>query len=169
MISSSLSGVQGVDAAAGEQGGDDLEGRIFGGRADEADGAVLDVGQEGVLLGFVEAMDLVDEEDGARAEVRAFSASTMTCLISLMPERTAENWMKVARVVSAMILARVVLPTPGGPQKIMEAVSSRSICTRSGLPGASRCCWPTNSSRRAGAHALGERGGDWRGWPGRGS
>src|SRR5271163_4988963 len=76
----------------------------------------------------------------------AFSASTITCLISLMPERTAENWMKVARVVSAMIFARVVLPTPGGPQKIIDAVSSRSIWTRSGLPGARRCCWPTNSS-----------------------
>ena len=59
---------EGEDAAAGEQGGDDFEGRVFGGCADEADGAALDVGQEGVLLGFVEAMDFVDEERGAGAE-----------------------------------------------------------------------------------------------------
>ncbi len=61
--------MQRVDAAAGEQRGDDLEGRIFGGRADEADGAALDVGEEGVLLGLVEAMNFIDEESGARAEV----------------------------------------------------------------------------------------------------
>ena len=34
--------------------------------------AALDVGQESVLLGFVEAVDFVDEEDGARAEGRGF-------------------------------------------------------------------------------------------------
>ena len=60
--------MQGVDTAAGEQRRDDLEGRILRGRADQSDGAVLDVGQEGVLLGFVEAVDLIDEEDGAGAE-----------------------------------------------------------------------------------------------------
>ena len=60
--------MQRVDAAAGEQRGDDLEGRILGGGADESDRPVLDVGQEGVLLGLVEAVDLIDEEDGAGAE-----------------------------------------------------------------------------------------------------
>ncbi len=56
---------QRIDAAAGEQRGDDFEGRIFCCRSDEADGAALDVGKKGVLLRFVEAMNLVDEEDGA--------------------------------------------------------------------------------------------------------
>ena len=65
-------GVQGVDAAAGEERGDDLKGRVLGCGADEADGAVLDVGQEGVLLGFVEAVNLIDEEDGAGAESGGF-------------------------------------------------------------------------------------------------
>ena len=60
--------LQGVDAAAGEQRGVEFEGGVLGGGADQADGAALDVGQEGVLLRLVEAMDLVDEEDGARAE-----------------------------------------------------------------------------------------------------
>ncbi len=57
----------------------------------------------------------------------AWAAATITCLISLMPLITAENSMKLALVVSAMILARVVLPTPGGPQRIMEPESSCSI------------------------------------------
>ena len=73
----------------------------------------------------------------------AFSASTITCLISLMPPITAENSMKLAWVASAMILASVVLPTPGGPHRIMDPASSRSISTRRGLPGPSRCSWPT--------------------------
>ena len=72
--------------------------------------------------------------------------------------------MKLALVVSAMILASVVLPTPGGPQKIIELASSRSICTRSGLPGPTRCSWPTNSSRlrgrmRSASGAIALRGG----------
>ena len=58
-----------VDAAAREQRGDDFEGRILGGRADQADGAALDVGQKCVLLGLVEAVNLIDEEDGARVQL----------------------------------------------------------------------------------------------------
>ena len=50
---------------AAEQRGDDLKGGILGRRADQGDGAVLNGVQEGVLLGLVEAMNLVDEEDGA--------------------------------------------------------------------------------------------------------
>jgi len=44
----------------------------------------------------------------------------MTSLISFTPERTAlkaRNW---APVVEAMIMAKVVLPDPGGPHKIIE-------------------------------------------------
>ena len=54
-----------VDLATGEQGGDDLEGGVLGGGADEGDGAALDGAEQGVLLGLVEAVDFVDEEYGA--------------------------------------------------------------------------------------------------------
>ena len=60
-------GIEDVDFGAGEKWGDDFEGRILGGRADEDDVAGFDVGEEGVLLGFVEAMDFVDEDDRAMA------------------------------------------------------------------------------------------------------
>ncbi len=43
----------------------DLERRVLRRRADQHDVAGLDVGQERVLLRLVEAVDLVDEEDGA--------------------------------------------------------------------------------------------------------
>lgn len=49
---------------AGDEGGVDVEVGIVGGGSDEADGAAFEVGEEGVLLGFVEAVDFVDEEDG---------------------------------------------------------------------------------------------------------
>ena len=49
------------------------------------------MGQKGVLLSLVETVNLVDEDDGARAETAGLSASAMTCLISLMPLSTARK------------------------------------------------------------------------------
>src|SRR6185369_1926396 len=56
-----------VHPAAGEQRGDDFEGGILRGGADQPDVALLHVGQESILLGLVKAMDLVYEDDRARA------------------------------------------------------------------------------------------------------
>ena len=53
--------------AARQQRGVDLERRVLRGRADERDRARLDVRQERVLLRLVEAVDLVEEQDGALA------------------------------------------------------------------------------------------------------
>ena len=55
----------------------------------------------------------------------------------------AMNW---ASKASAISRASVVLPTPGGPQRIIECSRPDSKATRSGLPGPSRCCWPITSS-----------------------
>jgi len=43
---------------------DNVETRVMRGAADEADHAGFDVGQQEVLLGFVKAMDLIDDQDG---------------------------------------------------------------------------------------------------------
>ena len=56
--------------AAREQGRIDLEARVLGRRADERDGAVLDIRQEAVLLGAVEAVDLVHEQQGLLSRLR---------------------------------------------------------------------------------------------------
>ena len=69
--------------------------------------------------------------------LRSCSAADITSRISLMPDSTALNAMNRARVVSAMIRASVVLPLPGGPHKISDCRRSRSMASRSGLPGAS--------------------------------
>jgi hypothetical protein len=62
-------GVEDVDLGAREERGDDLERGIFGGGTDEEDVAGFDIREESVLLGFVEAMDFVNEDDGALSGV----------------------------------------------------------------------------------------------------
>ena len=59
--------LQHIDAAAREQRRDDFERRILGGGADQPNAALLDVREKGILLRFVEAVNLVDENDGAGA------------------------------------------------------------------------------------------------------
>lgn len=77
---------------------------------------------------------------------RFSSASCITPRISLMPLVTAEKLMNLARVWLAMTWARVVFPTPGGPQKIMEETMSCWMILRSTFPSPKRCCCPTTSS-----------------------
>src|SRR6266550_2410126 len=45
-----------------------------------------------------------------------------------------------------MILARVVLPEPGGPQKMHDPTSPRRMRSPSACPGPSRCSCPRNRS-----------------------
>ena len=85
---------------------------------------------------------------------RFCSASCMSLRISLMLLVTAEKVTKWALVCWAMISARVVLPTPGGPQKINEESWSFSISSRRTRWGPIRCCWPTNSARVLGRTRL---------------
>ena len=59
-------GLEAPDAHPRQQGGVHFEVGVLGGRPDQRDRAVLDVWQEGVLLGLVEAMDLVEEQDRPR-------------------------------------------------------------------------------------------------------
>ena len=49
---------------ARDEGGVDVEIGIVRGGTDEADGSAFEVGEEDILLGFVEAVNFVDEEDG---------------------------------------------------------------------------------------------------------
>jgi hypothetical protein len=54
-----------------------------------------------------------------------------------------------------MILAKVVLPTPGGPQRINEEMLPASIILRRMASGPIRCSWPTYSSRVVGLNLSG--------------
>jgi len=59
------------DLGARQQRADQLKGRVLGRGTDEDHRAVFDIGQKGVLLGAVETVDLVDEEQGAVAHLAA--------------------------------------------------------------------------------------------------
>ncbi len=56
--------LQADDAGTAQKRRNNLERGVLGGGADERDRAVLDVRQDHVLLRFVEAVNLVDEEHG---------------------------------------------------------------------------------------------------------
>ncbi len=82
-----LEPAQNVDAAAREQRGVHLEGRILGRGADEDDRALLDVGEKRILLGAVEPMDLVDEEDGPHPVTGALAVGLADHLADLLDAR----------------------------------------------------------------------------------
>jgi hypothetical protein len=81
---------------------------------------------------------------------RRFVAAAMTRRISATLLSTPLIRMNFACVISAMMRANVVLPLPGGPEKITEGNRSASIARRRSLPGARMCSWPTNSSSERG-------------------
>ena len=65
-------------------------------------------------------------------------ARATTSLTSFTPEVTALNATNRLSVDSATRRASVVLPDPGGPQKIIEGARSSSINLRNGASGAVR-------------------------------
>src|SRR5690606_9029312 len=65
------------DLAARKHGSVDAERGVFGGGADQRDGAVLQVRQKSVLLSFVETVDLVHEQQRAAPLVVAALASRL--------------------------------------------------------------------------------------------
>ncbi|CDE85372.1 unknown [Coraliomargarita sp. CAG:312] len=87
------------------------------------------------------------------------SALCITERISFIPLVTAEKSTNSERVLFAMILASVVLPTPGGPQKTIDEILSPSIILYRTLPLPSKCVCPTNSDKSRG-RSLAARGCD---------
>src|SRR5262249_19073241 len=75
---------QHVHAAAREQRAVYFERRILGGGADQYDRALLDVRQEGVLPGAIEAVELVEEEDGAPAALSSLGLGLSDDLTDLL-------------------------------------------------------------------------------------
>ncbi len=67
-----------------------------------------------------------------------------------MPELTAESCAKRALVSPAMTRASVVLPVPGGPQKIIEKTSPFSTAARNPVPAPTIASCPTNSASERG-------------------
>jgi hypothetical protein len=73
-----------------------------------------------------------------------------------MPDKTAENGMKEARVRPAIKRASVVLPQPGGPQRMSERSSSASMARRSGEVGPKSAAWTDDLVERTRTHPIRE-------------
>ncbi|GAA3269548.1 hypothetical protein GCM10020258_42320 [Sphingomonas yabuuchiae] len=73
-----------------QKGGVEFEGGILRRRADQRDRAILDKGQEAVLLRTVEAVDLVHEQQCPLAEPGMVPRLGKDLLRSATPEKTAE-------------------------------------------------------------------------------
>src|SRR4051812_9269521 len=71
----------------------------------------------------------------------------MTARTSFTPALSADSGTNRRLVACETTCAMVVLPVPGGPQRISDIGASPSTSRRSGVPGPSRCRWPTTSSR----------------------
>jgi len=141
------------DARSANQRADDLEVGVLRRRADQDDRAVFDVRQQRVLLRLVEAVNLVDQQDGALVIIfsRSFDSSTMRRM-SPTPDITALICSKWLRVVLAMIIASVVLPVPAVP-----TIGWRRTADRIRWPAAAsapaRRCLPARRIRRANGRA----------------
>ena len=157
--SSALEALQHVDRGARQQRAVHLERRILGGRADEGEQALLDERQEGVLLRLVEAVHLVDEQDGVRGRCAA-SASSARCTASRMsftPESTAESAMNSASKAFAIRRASVVLPDARRPPQDHRVRLARLEREAQRLARPEQVALADHLVERARAQALGER------------
>ncbi len=73
---------------------------------------------------------------------RCCSARAMNSLTSLMPDRTALKNSQGRSKCPASMVPRVVLPEPGGPQKMMETSRFDSMSSDRSLPLPRMWSWP---------------------------
>ena len=73
---------------------------------------------------------------------RSAAARAISSRISLMPESTAEYGTKASPEACASRRARVVFPTPGGPQRMSDWVSSPARARLRMRPSPTRCVCP---------------------------
>ena len=78
---------------------------------------------------------------------RRSRAVSNTFFRSATPEKIAEICSKASPVSPASSRATVVLPVPGGPQKIIEPSEPERIIRVSAPSAPVRCSWPTTSAR----------------------
>ena len=136
-----------VDLTAREQGRVDLEVGVLGRRADQRDEALLDGGQQRVLLGLVEAMDLVEEEDRRLGQLPAVLRALEHLAHLSAPGLDGAELLQGGmggggddagqRGLPGARAARRGSSSAAGPARWRRAAPS---------PRPSRCSWPTTSS-----------------------
>src|SRR3546814_17959978 len=77
----------------------------------------------------------------------SFSASAKACRKSATPEKTADKGAKRIPTASASSRAIVVLPVPGGPQRLIDDNCPAATMRPIAPSGPVRCSCPTTSAR----------------------
>ena len=149
-----------VDTATREQRGDDFEGRILGRRADQPDGAALHVGQKRILLRLVEAVNLVDEENGARMHLRGLGGRGHD-LLDLLDAAHDGGELDEAGLggFGNDLGQRGFAHARADPRRSWSRRSSRLDLHAQRLAGADQVLLAAQFLKRARAHALGQRRG----------
>ena len=142
---------QHIDTTSGQQGRYHLERRILSGGSDQPDGAVLDVGKNGVLLGFIESVYLVDEENctlpGQLQAIPGFFHYLAQVCHTCRYRADLHEYLTGSACQGA---GQRRLPLPGGPQKMSDPGSPPSMARRKGRSWPRRSRWPMISSRLRG-------------------
>src|SRR5690242_15672447 len=146
-----------VDLGAREQRRDHFEGRIFRGSADENDMTGFDVGKEGVLLRFVEAVDFVDEDDGAMPAARFEFGGGHDVLDFLDAGQDRAEGDKIGFGEAGNQTGERGFAAAGGAPKKHGAEIVGFDLHAQRLAGAEEFFLADEFVERAGAHAFGER------------
>ena len=109
------------------------------------------------MLSAVEAMDLVDEEQRALPLHHPGARGIERLLEIGDAEKIAESCWNSSFVSPASSRATVVLPVPGGPQKISEPSDPASISRVSTPSLPVRCSCPGDLGERCRPQPVGER------------
>ncbi len=150
---------QHVDPRPREQRAHHLERRVLCGRADERQRSVLEVGQKSVLLRLVETMHLIEEEQRRLAARGARRARALHRGADVLDSRHHRGELDELRVGASRDKARQGRLAGAGrpPENQRMQLSRLDGSAQAACPGPSTCCCPTNSSRRARPHPVGER------------
>jgi len=121
---------------------------VFSRRPDKGDDTIFNSLEQSILLWFVESMDLINEHEASLSHLPGcLGLGQSPSRTSFTPAETADNSKYWLLLWWAMILAKVVLPQPGGPQRIIENNLSALIAFAIKRSPATRWCCPKNSSR----------------------
>ena len=149
--------VEDVDLRAREKRRDHFERRILGGCADKDNVTGFDVREKGVLLGFVEAVNFVDEDDGAMAAARFLFGDGHDFLDFLNArENGAEGDKFRTRQARDEARERGLSATRRSPEKHGAEVVIFDLHAQ-GFAGTEKFFLTNEFIERARAHALGER------------
>ena len=146
-----------IDLTAGEQGRDDFETGVFGGRSDEGDRSAFHRAEQAVLLGFRKAVDLVDEQHRPGAKHPLTFGAVNDFADVLDPTSDGAQLMKGAARGLSHEASQGGLAHPGRPPEDHRGQLARLKCTAQGGVCSNQVRLPYIILEGLGTHALGQR------------